>query len=66
LKTYARIQDGIVAEIIVPLLDDNGNPFPIEEMFVPAIVETLVDITNVSPQPEQRWLYAGKKFTPPS
>jgi hypothetical protein len=46
MKTYARIANGAVFELI----ETDGN---IEEMFTPDLV--WVDVTDVSPQPQQRW-----------
>lgn len=47
MKTYARIETGIVFE----LLETDEN---IALMFNPAFV--WVDVTNVSPQPQQNWI----------
>ncbi|MEX3933257.1 hypothetical protein AB4Y32_15890 [Paraburkholderia phymatum] len=78
MKTYARIQQGIVAEIIPPMQYDADNPagialawklgdeVPIERRYTPDLVSTMVDITSVSPQPQQGWSYDGKVFTAPS
>lgn len=65
MKTYARIQDGIVAEIIPALLNDEGDEIPIDERFVPEFVAALVDVTNVDPRPEGWWTYDGSTFSPP-
>ena len=76
MKIYARIQDGVVAEIILPATYDSdgefdgvsyheGDEISIERRFHPAIVATLVDITTIDPMPEQRWTYDGTTFTAP-
>lgn len=65
MTTYARIQDGMVVEIIQPLLDDEGHEWPIDQRFTPAVVATLVDITGLDPQPEEWWTYDGTNFAPP-
>ena len=66
MTIYARIQDGVVAEIIQPLMDQEGNEYPIAERFVPALVETMVDVTSQNPMPDQGWSYDGHAFTQPA
>lgn len=56
MKTYARIYAGQVAELFSTDQD-------IATLFHPALV--WVDITGMSPQPQERWLYAGGVFSPP-
>ncbi|WP_330728209.1 hypothetical protein [Burkholderia multivorans] len=65
MKTYARIDKGIVMEIIAPATDDSGNEIPIEERFTPELVAQMIDITGVSPQPQCWWTYSEGKFSPP-
>lgn len=55
MQTYARIANGIVVEIIGPLMDGEDNEIPIAERFTPELVATMVDITDASPEPEQWW-----------
>lgn len=66
MSIYARIDGGIVAEIIEPLLDGNGNEIPAAERFTPELVRTLVDVTSLVPIPAQGWAYDGSTFTGPS
>ncbi|MBU9592767.1 hypothetical protein [Burkholderia multivorans] len=66
MKTYARILQGEVVEIIGPAKDPDGNEIPIEERFAADFVEQLVDVTNVSPMPDQQWKYDGETFSPPA
>lgn len=63
MNTYARIQDGRVAEIIEPLLDENGNEFPISDRFTAEIVATLVDISSIAPGPVEGMVYYGSAFS---
>jgi hypothetical protein len=56
MKTYARIQDGLIAE----LLQTNGD---ITSMFNRALV--WVDISS-QPNVGEGWHFDGTKFTPPS
>jgi hypothetical protein len=56
VKSYARIHDGIVMEIITPAADASGNEIPIADRFHPLLVATMVDITSASPQPQQGWV----------
>lgn len=66
MKTYARVERGMVLEIIAPMTYMSGQEIPIEERFVPEVVETLVDVTNVTPEPACWWTYDGSKFSPPA
>ncbi|MCA8249278.1 hypothetical protein LGN12_19130 [Burkholderia multivorans] len=65
-KTYARVDQGIVREIIEPSTDELGNEYPIEDRYVPQLVAQMVDVSAESPMPECGWLYDGKSFSPPS
>lgn len=65
MKTYARIQDGKVVEIIAPMAID-GNEVPIEERFHPDFVATLVDVTGIDPTPNEGDNYVGGKFSTPA
>jgi hypothetical protein len=65
---YARIDSGLVVEIVEPMLDEEGKEIPVVERFHPEIVAALVDITSVQPRPQQGWTYDGSGFaayTPP-
>ncbi|WP_250489992.1 hypothetical protein [Caballeronia sp. INML2] len=59
-------QKNVVFEIINPLFDSDGLEYPIKERFTPEFVATLIDVTNISPQPQQGWIYDGGVFLPPS
>ncbi|WP_241049238.1 hypothetical protein [Achromobacter xylosoxidans] len=65
MKTYARIDNGIVMEIITPLTYDDGMEIPIEVRFPSEFVRALVDVSGVDPMPGDWWLYNGDKFSPP-
>lgn len=65
MKTYAHVQNGSVIEIIEPYIDPSGNEVPIEERYIAEFVAQMVDITDVSPKPEQRWTYDGATFSAP-
>lgn len=64
MKTYAYVYLGVVREIIPPLVID-GVDIPIEERYHPDFVAQCVDITDLSPQPAEWWLYDGETFSPP-
>ncbi|WP_063584477.1 hypothetical protein [Achromobacter ruhlandii] len=64
MKTYARIHEGVVAEIIRPITYDDGSEIPIEVRFEPGFVSSLVNITDEDPMPSDWWLYDGEKFSP--
>lgn len=78
MHTYAHIDNGIVIEIIEPMIYDvdapegcefefkKGDEVPIGRRFVPALVARMVDITGISPQPAYGWAYDGAKFSPPA
>lgn len=72
MKTYAHVQDGRVVEIILPMVyefdaDDEsykaGDEIPINQRFTPEFVATLVDISEVSPQPTVGMAYDGTTFS---
>ena len=54
---YARIEDGVVAELLETDRD-------ITEMFHPALV--WVDVTDISPPPKIGWMRSGDVLGPPS
>ncbi|KWN11136.1 hypothetical protein WM21_01670 [Burkholderia ubonensis] len=57
MRTYARIQDGVVFEFFIT----DGN---IREMFHPSLV--WVDVTEMEPQLEVGSTFDGKVFIAPS
>lgn len=56
MKTYARIANGVVAEIIPPMTDANGAEIPIADRFPASFVSTLVDCSSVTGI-AQGWAY---------
>lgn len=74
MKIYARIDNGVVVEIIASALwpeelpNIGGKEIPIEHRFTREFVATLVDITDASPQPDSGWtaVDGGKTFSPPA
>jgi hypothetical protein len=70
MKTYARIEDGIVVEIIPPATWPDGSEIPIEQRFTAQFVATLVDISEYDPQPQWSWLAIEQggiwMFSPPA
>ncbi len=65
MKTYAFIQSGEVAEIILPAVGPDGKDIGINDRFAPAFVEVMVDITELTPQPGLHWKFSGGEFTLP-
>lgn len=65
MAIYAYVADGIVIEIIQPLLDADGTECPIAQRFTPQFLLNLVDVTSVSPLPKPNWLYNGSVFSAP-
>ncbi|OCZ56611.1 hypothetical protein A7P23_11475 [Achromobacter xylosoxidans] len=62
---YARIENGIVVEIIQPMFFDDGTEIPVELRFTPQFVTTLIDVTNEDPAPEVWWRFDGNRFQAP-
>ncbi len=66
LKVYARVENGVVQEVIQPLNDLDGVEYPIEERYPVQVLEQLVEITGLSPQPDQGWTYGKNVFKAPT
>jgi hypothetical protein len=68
MSVYARISGGVVVEIIQPVLQSNGTPWPIAECYTSEFVATLVDVTSITPQPAQWWTTTdgGQTFAEPA
>lgn len=64
MKTYARINAGVVVEIIEPMTDVRGQEIPISERFHPDFVATLVDVSGKDVALEYR--YDDGIFSAPS
>ena len=53
MATYARMIDGVIAQIISPIFDDKGREVPIESRFPPEVLEQLVEHPpRAEPPPE--------------
>ncbi len=65
MQTYARIQDGVVMELIAPRAADDGSEIPIADRFHPAIVANLVSVPD-STAVVEGWLYEDVAFAAPS
>ena len=71
MKTYVRIQDGIVFEVIPPMTYDidspegveptfkSGDEVPIERRYHPSFIDGtlswMIDVTNSDPMPAYGW-----------
>lgn len=44
MKTYIRIEEGVVRETILPATDEDDNEIPIDRRFTPEFVSTLVEL----------------------
>jgi hypothetical protein len=75
MKIHARVDAGVVQEIILPRtwgIDDVSDPpkfladdeQPIEVRFTSDFVAQMVDITGLAPQPASGWVYDGSTFSP--
>lgn len=65
MKTYALVEEGRVSEIIPPYVNPDGIDVPIEERYTSNIVEQMVDITGLDPEPQPGWTYDGVVFSAP-
>jgi hypothetical protein len=64
MKTYARIDNGLVAELIAPFLNEEGEEVVIENRFTPEVVAALVEVPeNVTVNLGDG--YDGTTFGPP-
>ena len=62
MNTWARIQAGVVVEI----LSLAAALTPGVDIFTPAFAATLVNVTTVSPSPQIGWTYNGTVFAAPA
>lgn len=51
MKTYARLENGVMVERIDPMTDVDGNEIPVEQRFHPDFVAQLVEIDPENPPP---------------
>lgn len=70
MSIYAQIADRgdgtlVVVEIFPAVSDKEGNEIPVSDRFTPAFIDTLIDITNTSPEPQVGWTYNGSSFAAP-
>jgi hypothetical protein len=63
MKTYARIENGIVTELIPALFDGEGKEYAIAERFPAEVAATIVD---APPGVAEWWAYAGGAFSAPA
>jgi hypothetical protein len=66
LKVYARVEGGVVQEVIQPLDDLDGVEYPIDQRYPAQVLEQLVEITGLTPQPDQGWTYENDVFKAPT
>lgn len=77
MKTYARVVAGEVVELIQPVSYPSDSPdgiyppwlmgddIPLEQRYTAEFCAECVDITGITPQPQQSWTYDGVTFSPP-
>lgn len=63
MRVYARVEAGVVREIINPVMDDVGVDIPIDQCFPAQLVAQMIEVTDVKPAPDQGWLYEDGKFS---
>lgn len=64
-RIYVVVEQGVVREIIEPGYDLDGIEYPIDERFPPELVSTMVEVTDLDPQPDQNWTYENGVFSQP-
>lgn len=65
MKKYARIEAGVVVELVTPGPDLEGNQYDLELCFPKEFVDACIEITDLDPQPGERWTYDGSVFAAP-
>jgi hypothetical protein len=65
MKTYARIESGVIAELIAELLDSDGKEISIADRFHPDIAATIVDASTAAGV-EPGWTYVDRVFRAPT
>lgn len=71
IRQFAHIIDGAISEIVPPLPLDAGWQSLIPEdgdvrIYYPSYpLESWVEITNISPAPQQNWTFADGEFAAP-
>lgn len=60
MKTYVRIIDGSVVEVIQV---DDGS-IPIADRYTPQFLEDVIDVTNFNPLPTDGMTFDGESFHP--
>ena len=66
MKTYVRIVEGVVFEVIPPFAYDDGVEVPMKDRYVPEFVDQCVEVTGMDPLPDQNWTYKRGKFAAPA
>jgi len=61
-RVYARIQDVYGTHTVVEIVREINN---IEEEWSPDFLQTLIEITDMEPQPEVGWIYDNGDLSPP-
>jgi hypothetical protein len=78
MKTWAYVNNGLLQEIIEPMVYPDEHPdwvegqpmrtgleIPIEERRTSEYIAACVDITGVEPQPQLGWVYVNDVFSEP-
>lgn len=82
MKTYVRVYDSAVVEVIGPAVYPSDSPelaepswkagdeIPISDRFTAEFVANLIDVTSISPQPQVNWVAtedgSSWSFSPPA
>lgn len=66
MKTYAYVVNNVIAEVILPAINDDGDEISIDNRFHPDFVSSLVDISKIKPLPLQGYILRNNKFVSPA
>lgn len=66
MKIFARVQNGVVAEILPEVVDVEGQGVPIVQRFSRVFLGGLIDVTDIQPTVAASDLYDGNVFSKPA
>ncbi len=66
MRIYARVQNGVVAEILPEVVDVEGQGVPIGQRFSSVFIDGLIDVTDIKPPVAASDLYDGNIFSKPA
>jgi hypothetical protein len=55
MKTYVYVNDGVVWEIVRPMVDGDENEIPLSSRYTSSFCSQCVDVTGMQPPPQENW-----------